>query len=70
MTHDNSSCKGFTLVEVLITVALVGVLAMIGITQFAYYRQKGYNSMAVSDLKNTKTVLEAYYAANQYYPAD
>ncbi|MBP1729162.1 MAG: pilA-N [Deltaproteobacteria bacterium] len=66
---DRSSCKrGFTLVELLITVALLGVLATIAFAQFAAYRQKGYNSAAVSDLKNAKTVLEAYYANNQFYP--
>lgn len=66
---DRSSCKrGFTLVELLITVALLGVLATIAFAQFAAYRQKGYNSAAVSDLKNGKTVLEAYYANNQFYP--
>jgi type IV pilus assembly protein PilA len=59
---------GFTLVELLITVALLGVLATISMTQFAAYRQKGYNSAAVSDLKNVKTLLEAYYASNQSYP--
>ena len=66
---DRSSFKrGFTLVELLITVALLGVLATIAFAQFAAYRQKGYNSAAVSDLKNAKTVLEAYYANNQFYP--
>jgi type IV pilus assembly protein PilA len=59
---------GFTFVELLITIALLGVLAAISMTQFAAYRQKGYNSAAVSDLKNVKTLLEAYYASNQSYP--
>jgi type IV pilus assembly protein PilA len=63
-----SSRKGFTLVELLITVALLGVLATIAITQFTYYREKGYNAAANSDLKNTKTMLEAYFASNQFYP--
>jgi len=60
--------SGFTLVELLIATALLGVLATIAFAQFAFYRQKGYNSAATSDLKNAKTTLEAYYAANQYYP--
>ena len=60
--------KGFTLIELLIVVAIIGILAAVAIPQFASYRQKGYNSAAVSDLKNAKTTFEAYYADNQYYP--
>ena len=60
--------KGFTLIELLIVVAIIGILAAIAIPQFAAYRTKAYNSAAQSDLKNTKTSLEAYYADNQIYP--
>lgn len=60
--------NGFTLIEVLITAALVGVLATIAVTQFSHHRQKGYNSNAVSDLGSSKTILEAYFAENRSYP--
>ena len=60
--------KGFTLIELLIVVAIIGILAAIAIPQFASYRTKAYNSAAQSDLKNTKTSLEAFYADNQKYP--
>ena len=61
--------KGFTLIELLIVVAIIGILAAIAIPQFASYRQKAYNSAAMSDLKNLKTGMEAYNADNQEYPA-
>ncbi len=60
--------KGFTLVELMIVVAIIGILAAIAIPQFAAYRQKAYNSSSQSDLKNAKTALEAYYADYQHYP--
>ena len=60
--------KGFTLIELLIVVAIIGILAAIAIPQFAAYRQKAFNSAAQSDLKNTKTNLESYYAAHYAYP--
>ena len=60
--------KGFTLIELLIVVAIIGILAAIAIPQFSAYRAKAYNSAATSDLKNSKTSLESYFADNQTYP--
>ena len=60
--------KGFTLIELLIVVAIIGILAAIAIPQFSAYRAKAYNSAATSDLKNSKTTLESYFADNQTYP--
>ncbi len=62
------SKKGFTLIELLIVVAIIGILAAIAIPQFSSYRAKAYNTAATSDLKNTKTNLESYFADNQKYP--
>ena len=62
------SKKGFTLIELLIVVAIIGILAAIAIPQFSAYRQKAYNAAAESDLKNSKTAMESYYADNQVYP--
>jgi len=60
--------NGFTLIELLIVVAIIGILAAVAIPQFASYRQKGYNTAAMSDLKNTKIILELYYAEHHFYP--
>ena len=60
--------KGFTLIELLIVVALIGILASIVMSQFTAYKQKGYNSAAVSDLMSAKTMIEAYYSENHSYP--
>ena len=59
---------GFTLLELIITCAVIAVLATIAMTQYAAYRQKGYNSAAVSDLGNAKIQMEAYFTDNRYYP--
>lgn len=68
MLQKLRSKKGFTLIELLIVVAIIGILAAIAIPQFSAYREKAYNSAAQSDLKNSKTTLEAFYAENQKYP--
>lgn len=61
--------KGFTLIELMIVIAIIGILAAIAIPQFAKYRRKAYNSAALSDLKNVRTEVEAYYADHDNYPA-
>ncbi len=60
--------KGFTLVELMIVVAIIGILAAIAIPQFAAYRQRAFNSAAISDLRNFKTGMEVSFADNQVYP--
>ena len=62
--------KGFTLVELMIVVAIIGILAAIAIPQFASFRVKSYNSAASSDLKNIRTSIEAFYADRTRYPLD
>ena len=56
--------KGFTLIELMIVIAIIGILAAIAIPQFVSYRQKGYNTDAKGELKSFYTACQAYYADN------
>jgi type IV pilus assembly protein PilA len=59
--------KAFTLVELLIVIAIIAILAAIAIPQFSKYKERAYVSAMQSDAHNIIAAEEAYYAANDAY---
>ena len=61
--------QGFTIVELLIVIVVIGILAALVITTYNGIQQKGRNTERTTDLKAIQGQLEAFYASNGRYPA-
>lgn len=64
--------KGFTLIEVMIVVAIIGILAAIALPNYTDYVKRGKAAEATSMLANFRVRMEQSYQDNRVYtcPAD
>lgn len=69
MISLKKSNKGFTIVELLIVIVVIGILALLVITTYSGIQAKARNSKRTSDIKSLQTQLEAYFSQNGFYPS-
>ena len=63
----NAKIKGFTLLELLVVISIIGILIAIGSAAFITAQKKGRDAKRRADMKAYQTVLEQYYAENDKY---
>lgn len=60
--------KGFTLVELLIVIIIIGILATLVIVTFSGVQAKARDSKRQTDIDALNSHLEAFFATNSYFP--
>ncbi len=67
MKKPNSQSTGFTLIEMMIVIAILGILAIIAIPSYDYFMRKGRRAEAKALLLSTQSELENCFLRNGTY---
>jgi prepilin-type N-terminal cleavage/methylation domain-containing protein len=59
--------QGFTLFELLVVMAIIGILASISMRQITIYQARAFNSRAEQDLRSAVAAQEAFFVSNEHY---
>ncbi|MEJ0072565.1 MAG: prepilin-type N-terminal cleavage/methylation domain-containing protein [Candidatus Saccharibacteria bacterium] len=68
MTSARNGSRGFTIVELLIVIVVIGILATLVIVTFTGIQQKARDSKRKTDVAAIQAELESYYGSNNTYP--
>ena len=61
--------KGFTIVELLVVIVVIGILAAITVVSYSGVTSKARTAQAQSNANSVRQVADIYYTDNGYYPA-
>lgn len=68
-SYQGKRDQGFTIVELLIVIVVIGILALLVITTYSGIQAKARNSKRSADVSTVQTQLEAFFSQNGYYPS-
>jgi len=66
--YDKNARKGFTLLEVLTTIAIIGILSSVVMVSMNGARARGRDSKRIADISQMAIAMEVYYNACRKYP--
>jgi len=62
--------KGFSLIELLVVISIIGVLTTVLVMNFVGSRERARDAQKIQNLNSIKNALRMYYNENQAYPAN
>lgn len=68
--RPRATASGFTLIEIIVAMAILGALAAIGLPQFSVYREQARLAQAYADIRTIDLAVRKYKAENGDWPAD
>lgn len=68
MKHKYKSLSGFTLLELLIVIAIIALLMTVGVILLGTARERARDAKRLSDLDHIRVALEQYFYNNNKYP--
>ena len=69
MRYSHRRANGFTLIELLIVIALISILASMGVVQYRNSVQSSKEAVLHTDLFRMRDAIDQYYADKAKYPA-
>lgn len=69
-TTTKTSTAGFSLVELLVVLAIIGLIAGLAVPQVLRYLGSARSDTAATQIKSIKNALELYFLDNKSYPSD
>ena len=70
MKFKMSNNNGFSLIELMVVVAIIGILASVGIPKYQVFKAKAVQSEAKATLASIYTLQQAYFNDNDQYAGD
>ena len=68
--QQNKAIFGFSLIELLVVISIIGVLSAVLVANFMGMRERARDAQKIQDLGAIKSALRLYYNDNQSYPAE